>query len=285
MTKETPQKKLHIVYQNYLADIIAEFEALEAHRIIPKGVSLIRRDNDMPVILSLPPIPPIFESLDAEAIEEIRGAVQNYFHFLQPLEQKEIIKRAHKIYFAALQTLELKKVRGWNTSENIDDYLTTTTLVYKNIAQKEDAHLDYFILALMRMGILLKKIKSSAAADINAELEHINRIFRSAYEKYAVFQGIQRTHRNEDYKSRIKGAEGGNQKDKEYYEPCRKYAFRFYKKICKCPQYKYNKTIARDIHPRLMKMVKAGIFKKCPTEGVFLKEWIREFKKLFPPTR
>lgn len=302
MLKERITSNLTVPYDYYLADLFREIEdagccAVPASRkkltwVGTHGV----RESDKEAIPPkpaaveavsfsdfnlIPPIPRIFEQLPLDALTNIRWGVKMYSDYLKPLGEEELSKRANALYAMAQESAK-NQGEDEKSGRAVEKHLTMTMLANRRESQQEDAHLHFFLLALMRTGALRHTLegggKSDASPDIYEIERSIDRGFNCLRKQEAAKRAYERRQREEKKESRKHGGEGGKETSQRYYGKSKDYVLRRYAEIYEEKNQKGKKIskreIAHTIHKELQQKCGVEIAAECPDWRVLYEKWI-----------
>lgn len=268
-----------------------------------------------------PPYPIIFSELPANAIQNIERAVQIYCRYFWHCHTGEVQRRSHEIcevakekawqqaaneYEAILRKLEkeelklkvaeleAKVAKGIPAIEiepfsfTVEKELNAAVIEARGELEKGKHHLDFYLLALMQLGRLLRAIKSGESFDITAYINEIDRSLNRGHSecrKQDADKGAyKRRQLEEKQKSREFGKLGSEIKQEQYAHP-KHYAQQRFMELRKLPSpQNRSSTMADAIWKELNKKCGNEIKGKCPKISTIQKVWIPEFKKKCPFT-
>ena len=202
----------------------------------------VTESTSLQEMLEPPPVPPppyplVFSELSFEVTKNIKRAVQNYCRYIQPLRAADIQARASELYEMAYDVAEGMALALYKSSvmklpqeareqviaeleakakqniptivlgsfdAEIEEHLNAAVLECRGESKKGEYHLDFLLLALMRLGMLKRDIGDSVmVASHSYEIERsLNRGLSECMQQSAAQNAYkQRQHEEETTRS------------------------------------------------------------------------------------
>lgn len=275
---------------------LTEDENKAIHALLPKAKNIhaITLNEFLLPYLHPPTHPPLFSSLPINVLKNIERAVKIYCQYIQPLYTADIQARAFALYAMAEEVAErhinrgrmreiaLGKVKKQRpTRINLEEHLNAAVLECREYTNEEH-HLDYFLLALMRLGMLKRDIDDSGMVTSHSyEIERsLNRGFSERREKQTGLAMYELREKEIDNEFRALGSEGGKAKNRRRYASPREYAKERFGVLIKLPPPDNRSgqmaiTIAKELQEKCGSEIE-GI----PVDSETIRKyWIPEFKR------
>ncbi len=272
-------------YDTYLAELISEIEEAGVPTIIPPGKRLIRlagsKEDSVANSLTLPPTPKIFEQLPDDALTNIRWGVKIYHDYLKPLGTEGLNRRANVLYEMAQESAK-NQGEDEKSGRVVEKHLTMTMLANRREALQENAHLNFYLLMLMQVGILRRILKHKTEKDITALNYEIDRSrergAREYSEQIAALEMYEIRGEEEAERHKSNSGLGGSKNFEANYKAAKDYALRRYSELSaayeNAGKKRYKKEIAQIVHAELKKECGTTINADCPDYRVLYERWL-----------
>lgn len=265
-----------------------------------------------PVPTPPPPYPLVFSGLPVDVLPNIERAVKIYCRHIQPLRTADIQARASELYEMAYDVAEGKALALYKASvmklpkeareqvvaeleakaqkniptieleafsAEIEKHLNAAVLECRGESTKGEYHLDFFLLALMRLGTLKRDIGDSVmVASHSYEIERsLNRGVSDCREQKAAknmyeLRGVEEVEKHTARHKAI-SALGGSKTFELSYKPAKEFVLKRYDELSleseKTGKKLSKKEIAEHIHAEL-KAMPLG----CPDYRVLYERWL-----------